>query len=223
MSIVYEGARWKIERFVSGFSKNAYLITAGADRSSIIIDTPDKPHELITAARQTTVRGVLITHNHWDHLQGFEGVLNVFRVPVGIGEQDAPAIAGKTADGALDVSDGSVVSVCGISLSAIATPGHTDGSTCYLLADPDDPDGTQHVFTGDTLFPGGPGKSRSPAALTQIVESITSRLYPLDDETVVLPGHGDFTTIGRSKAEYSEFASKDHPDDLFGDVSWSGS
>ena len=109
MSIVYEGARWKIERFVSGFSNNAYLITAGADRSSIIIDTPDKPHELITAARQTTVRGVLITHNHWDHLQGFEGVLNAFRVPVGIGEQDAPAIADKTTGGKLDVSDGSIV------------------------------------------------------------------------------------------------------------------
>ena len=223
MPIVYEGPRWKIERFVSGFSNNAYLITAGADRSSIIIDTPDRPHELISAARQTTVGVVLITHNHWDHLQGFDDVLNIFRVPVGIGEQDAPEIEGKTTGGALDVSDGSVVDVGGITLAAIATPGHTDGSTCYLLADPDDPDGTQHVFTGDTLFPGGPGKSRSPDALRQIVESITSKLYPLDDQTVVLPGHGDFTTIGRSKAEYREFASRDHPADLFGDVAWSGS
>jgi glyoxylase-like metal-dependent hydrolase (beta-lactamase superfamily II) len=220
MSIVYEGARWKIERFISGFSNNAYLITNRENRSSIIIDTPDKPHKLITAARQTNVRCVLITHNHWDHLQGFDDVLNVFRVPVGIGEQDAPAIADKTIGGKLDVSDGSIVEACGISLSAIAAPGHTDGSTCYLLADPD---GSAHVFTGDTLFPGGPGKSRSPVTLTQIVDSITSKLYPLDDETVVLPGHGDFTTIGRSKAEYMEFASKDHPRDLFGDVSWSGS
>ena len=123
MPIVYEGPRWKIERFVSGFSNNAYLITAGADRSSIIIDTPDRPHELISAARQTTVRVVLITHNHWDHLQGFDDVLNIFRVPVGIGEQDAPEIEGKTTGGALDVSDGSVVDVGGITLAAIATPG----------------------------------------------------------------------------------------------------
>ena len=220
MSLVYEGTRWKIERFVSGFSNNAYLITSAADGSSIIIDTPDEPHELIAAARRTTVRGVLITHNHWDHLEGFEDVLDVFRVPVGIGVDDAPAIEGKETGGSLDVSDGSVVYVCGISIAAIATPGHTDGSTSFLLADPEDPDGVPHVFAGDTLFPGGPGRSRSPEALAQLVESITSKLYPLDDETVVLTGHGDFTTIGRSRAEYAVFASKDHPGDLCGDVSW---
>ncbi len=220
MSLVYEGARWKIERFISGYSNNAYLITAAADGTSIIIDTPDQPHELIAAARRTTVRGVLITHNHWDHLEGFEDVLNVFRVPVGIGKLDAPAIEGKPNGGALNVSDGNVVEVCGISLTAIATPGHTDGSTCYVLADMG---GVQHVFTGDTLFPGGPGRSRSPEALAQLVESITSKLYPLDDDTVVLPGHGDFTTIGQSRAEYELFASRDHPADLSGDVSWSES
>ena len=175
MSLVYEGARWKIERFISGFANNAYLVTAAADGTSIIIDTPDQPHELIAAARQTTVRAVLITHNHWDHLEGFEDVLNVFRVPVGIGEEDAPAIEGKPTGGAIDVSDGNVVDICGISLTAISTPGHTDGSTCYVLADPD---GAQHLFSGDTLFPGdraGPGAprpsrswwSRSPRSYTR--------------------------------------------------------
>ncbi len=220
MSLVYEGARWKIERFISGFANNAYLITAKADRSSIIIDTPDEPHELIAAARQTTVRAVLITHNHWDHLEGFEDVLNVFRVPVGISDQDAPAIEGKTTGGAIDVSDGNVVEICGISLTAIFTPGHTDGSTCFVLADPD---GVQHLFSGDTLFPGGPGRSRSPEAFAQLLESITSKLYLLDDDTAVLPGHGDFTSIGESRAEYAGFASRDHPADLSGDVSWSES
>ena len=223
MSLVHEGARWKIERFISGFSNNAYLITANADGSSIIVDTPDEPHELIAAARRTTVRGVLITHNHWDHLEGFEDVLGVFRVPVGIGDLDAPAIAGKTTGGAIDVSDGNVVDICGISLTAVSTPGHTDGSTCYVLADPDDPDGVQHLFSGDTLFPGGPGRSRSPEALGQLLDSITSKLYLLDDDTVVLPGHGDFTTIRESRAEYAGFASRDHAADLSGDVSWAES
>ena len=220
MSLVYEGPRWKIERFISGFANNAYLITAAADGNSIIIDTPDQPHELIAAARQTTVRAVLITHNHWDHLEGFEDVLNVFRVPVGISEEDAPAIEGKPTGGEIDVADGTVVDICGISLNAIATPGHTDGSTCFVLDDTDDPNGVRHLFAGDTLFPGGPGRSRSPHAFSQLVESITSKLYLLEDDTVVLPGHGDFTTIGESRAEYAQFASRDHPADLSGDVAW---
>ncbi len=223
MSLVHEGARWKIERFISGFANNAYLVTARTDGSSIIIDTPDQPHELIAAARRTNVRGVLITHNHWDHLEGFEDVLNAFRVPVGIGALDAPAIEGKATGGAIDVSDGNIVDICGISLTAISTPGHTDGSTCYVLADPDDSDGVQHLFSGDTLFPGGPGRSRSPEALAQLLGSITSKLHTLADRTIVLPGHGDFTTIGESRAEYAEFASRDHPADLSGDVSWSES
>ena len=222
MPPVYEGEAWKIERFVSGFSNNAYLITSIPTGMSVIIDTPARPRDLIAAASQTTVRGILITHNHWDHLQGFDEALQSFRAPVGIGARDAAAIEGKALAGLLDVSDGAHVEVCDFSIRALETPGHTPGSTCYVLGGEIGQGETPHVFTGDTLFPGGPGKSRSPEALEQLIDSITGKLYSLPDEAVVLPGHGEFTSIGRSKSEYLAFAERGRPPGLYGDVTWSG-
>ncbi len=97
-------------------------------------------------------------------------------------------------------------------MRVIHTPGHTPGSICFLVGGA--------LLTGDTLFPGGPGRTRDPQALAQEIDSITSRLYVLPAETLVLPGHGDHTTIGRSREEYAVFAAKPHPADLAGDVLW---
>jgi glyoxylase-like metal-dependent hydrolase (beta-lactamase superfamily II) len=97
-------------------------------------------------------------------------------------------------------------------VQVIHTPGHTPGSICLLAG--------RALISGDTLFPGGPGYSRSNEALLQEIESITTRLYALPDDTLVLPGHGEPTTIGASRAEYEVFAAREHPADLRGDVLW---
>ena len=93
------------------------------------------------------------------------------------------------------------------------TPGHTNGSTCYLLGN--------HLFSGDTLFPGGPGKSKNPEAFTQEIHSIESKLLVLPPEVDVYPGHGDTnTTIEEALEKFSVFTSKPHAPDLCGDVDW---
>tara|TARA_Y100000588_G_scaffold382270_1_gene469420 strand:+ start:1001 stop:1420 length:420 start_codon:yes stop_codon:yes gene_type:complete len=97
-------------------------------------------------------------------------------------------------------------------VKVIHTPGHTPGSICLHTGGA--------LLTGDTLFPGGPGHSRSPESLQQEIESITSKLYTLTDQTIVLPGHGNTTTIGQSKAEYEIFANREHDEELHGDVLW---
>ena len=99
-----------------------------------------------------------------------------------------------------------------ITLKVIHTPGHTPGSVCYVVG--------KHLFSGDTLFPGGPGRSTSPEALQQTIESITEKLYALPDDTFLLPGHGQDSTLGISKEEYRAFAQRSHPADLSGDVLW---
>ncbi len=220
MTKVYEGELWNIQSFVSGFENNAYLLTCNRTGQGIVIDTPDQPFELLEAAAITDVQAVLITHNHMDHLQGIEDVIRQVQAPVGIGAEDAHALTSRPF-GEVDVADGSMVSIGDITLRSIATPGHTPGSTCYMLPS-EQPGAVPHVFSGDTLFPGGPGKSGSPQAFDQLVSSIEASLLTLPERTVVLPGHGQSTTIKESQTEFSEFRSRPRRKDLFGDVTWTG-
>ena len=220
MTIEYRGDLWTIGRWVSGFYNNAYLVTCSSTNRSVIIDTPDQPNEMIAAAAETDVQAILITHNHWDHLEGFDIVTDRFKAPVGIGANDAHAIVDRRGyRDPIDVSQDNILQVGDITIRCLDTPGHTPGSASYVLPG-ENPGSAPHVFTGDTLFPGGPGKSDSPEALGQIIESITSRLLLLPTDTVVMPGHGDFTTIGKSAEEYAIFASKPRDPEMFGDVAW---
>ncbi|MEE8046684.1 MAG: MBL fold metallo-hydrolase [Dehalococcoidia bacterium] len=218
MSHVFTSKYWSIQRFVSGFSNNAFLVTCSRTNKSIIIDNPAKPVELIRAASSTEVEAILITHGHRDHVEGYDDVSGSFKVPIGIGIEDRSSLP-HSAQTAIDVATGNSTFVGDIVIRAMATPGHTPGSTCYLLESPDDSE-VSHVFTGDTLFPGGPGKSWSHEALKQIIESLKEHIFTLPDSTVVLPGHGEFTTIGDSKIEFSAFDAKPLDPSLYGDITW---
>lgn len=223
MANLHDGELWTIDAFVSGFANNAYLIASKESGLSVIIDTPDEPHELIAAARDTAVAAILITHNHWDHLEGFDDVVAEFAVPVGVGADDADKVREEHGyNDLIDVGHGTMLEFGDIKLRCIFTPGHTPGSTCYLLP-AESPGAVPHLFAGDTLFPGGPGRSVSPAALGQMLESIRAHLHTLPTETAVLPGHGDRTTIEASIAESADFPYWDaasRPADLSGDVAW---
>jgi|TARA_B100000959_G_scaffold273146_1_gene323306 glyoxylase-like metal-dependent hydrolase (beta-lactamase superfamily II) len=221
VSTVFNGKYWSIQRFISGFSNNAFLITCARSGSSVIIDTPANPFELIQAATNSNVEAILITHGHRDHVEGFYDVSESFTVPTGIGSGDRNSLP-ASAPVNIDVSTDAIIVIGNISLQAMATPGHTRGSTCYLLESNDSEAAGEeaHVFTGDTLFPGGPGKSSSPEALRQILESLEKHIFPLPESTVVLPGHGEFTTIGDSQKEYAMFSAKPLDPNLYGDVTW---
>jgi glyoxylase-like metal-dependent hydrolase (beta-lactamase superfamily II) len=217
MSVNYEDDSLKLQVFVSGFANNAWLLTDKASDGSIIIDTPANPGALLAASTRTNVVAILITHNHSDHLEGFDDVIREHPVPVGIGDDDALAIGAMLPSGRTSVADGKAVRFGGQTVMAIATPGHTPGSTCYLYEG-----ATRHLFSGDTLFPGGPGRTGSPQNLNRIVKSITTRLLTLPADTVVHPGHGDDTDIATAQAEYAVFAAASHPEGLSGDVTWLG-
>lgn len=194
------------------YDNNAYLLVCPQTNESILIDTPQDPGALIDAAKQTDVKAILITHNHGDHLAGFGEVTSAISAPVGIGNNDAEALPREPE---MHLKDGDEIKAGTITLKAIYTPGHTPGSTCFVTG--------SHVFTGDTLFPGGPGKTRTPENLSQIIESITGQLFTLGDDIAVYPGHGDDGDLKSSKADYAIFASKDHPADMAGDVEWTKS
>lgn len=188
---------------------NAYLVVCPETNESVIIDAPMGPEQLLDEANGTAVKYILITHNHRDHLAGLKEIMDVTGAPVQIHREDADAL--DTALGGL-VADGDTIVAGTVQIKVIHTPGHTAGSVCYLVGN--------HLFSGDTLFPGGPGRSRSPEALQEIIRSITEKLYTLPEDTSILPGHGQDSILGISKEEYMIFAQRRHPADLSGDVLW---
>ena len=210
MALHYDG-EVKITKVanMSPSDNNAYLISCPETNEAILIDTPGEPEKLLGVIGNEDIKAILITHNHRDHLAGFDEITGKVGAPVGISPADAHALP-KVPD--VELTDGKVIKFGNQELQVLNTPGHTDGASCFLVG--------KHLFSGDTLFPGGPGKSRSPEALAQLLNSITSKLLPLSDDTAVYPGHGVDTTIGEARRRYTEFASKSHPADLYGDIDW---
>ena len=198
------------------YANNAYVIVDDATQRSIFVDAPIGSAEAIAAAEGTDVQMVIITHRHGDHWAEIDVVKAALKAPVWCHEDDRAPYKAKVFD---TLGDGAEVPFGESKIRVIHTPGHTPGSICLFLETADGP----ALISGDTLFPGGPGRSDNPANLLEMIGSITSRLHTLPDATHVYPGHGDDTTITDSKREYAVFASKSHPADLAGDVTWEGS
>ena len=203
-------AEVKITKINMGpYNNNGYIVICPDTNEGIIIDTPAEPEKLLGAIGDVQIKSILITHKHQDHLLGFDEITRAVQVPVGIGTDDADGLPSPPQ---IDLKDGLVIKFGNQEMTVLDTPGHTEGATCFLIG--------KHLFSGDTLFPGGPGKTRSPEAFQQVVDSITKKLLVLPDDTAVYPGHGDDTTIGKAREEYQGFASKPHSPDLFGEVTW---
>lgn len=193
------------------YGNNAYLVADRNAREAIIVDMPSESRAVLDAVGGLRITAIVLTHTHPDHWADYDLVRNATGAPVLCNPAEAIMPASKIDQ---PLGDGDQVAAGKGAIRAMHTPGHTPGSTCYLAGG--------ILFSGDVLFPGGPGRTQSPADLQQTIKSITERLYALPDETIVLPGHGGDTTIGESKREYSVFASREHPPDLCGDVTWAG-
>ena len=195
------------------YANNAYIIVDPKTKQSIFVDAPIGSEEAIAAAKGTDVQMIIVTHRHGDHWANIDLVKKKLGAPVFCHDADRAPYKDKVFD---TLGDGDEIPLGDSRVKIIHTPGHTPGSICLLVETADGP----VLMSGDTLFPGGPGRSDKPADLLEMVGSIEKKLLPLDESTAVYPGHGDNTTIAASKREHAVFASKTHAADLHGDVTW---
>jgi glyoxylase-like metal-dependent hydrolase (beta-lactamase superfamily II) len=196
MPIHYADDRVEITKVVVGpLVNNVFVLRCTGTGEAVLVDAADEPDILVAMAAELNVGDVLTTHSHHDHVQAVPAMRSAGH-RVGVGPGDAPTMPAFD----FEIADDDVIEVGDLRLRAIHTPGHTPGSTCFVI------EGSPVLLSGDTLFPGGPGNTRRNATnFATIIRSIQQRLFVLPDETVVMPGHGNDTTIGTERPHLQEW------------------
>src|SRR5579863_3295383 len=196
----YEDSLVEVHKVVVGpMDNNVYVIRSKATGDGVLIDAANEHEMLLRMCRDLGVRKVLETHGHWDHIQAVPAVRDAgYEVSV------TAADAGMLPSYDLLLEDESVIEVGDLRIRTIATPGHTLGSMCFAV------EGTPLLFSGDTLFPGGPGATKFPGGdFRAIVRSIDERIFSaFDGGTIVLPGHGSATTVGDERPHLQEWVDR---------------
>lgn len=189
-----DGGTWDVDN-------NVWIV--GNDEECVIIDSPHDAAAIINQVNGRKVLAILQTHAHNDHIGAARDVADAVDAPIYLNPEDLVLWEQVYPDSKPDreLADGDVFEVGGATLRAIHTPGHSPGSTCFHL----ESEGT--VFTGDTLFNGGPGATgRSYSDYPTILTSIREKLLTLPADTVVRTGHGDNTTIGAERETLAKLA-----------------
>ena len=184
---------------VGPLDNNVFVVRCAQTGEAVLIDAANEHDRLLELCRTLGVRTILETHGHWDHIQAIPAVREAgYRV--GVTAEDAVLLPGY--DYLLD--DDTVIEVGRLRIRTIHTPGHTPGSMSFHV------ETTPLLFTGDTLFPGGPGATHMEGGdFDTIIRSIEDRMFRVfDASTTVLPGHGDGTTIGAESPHLDEWVAR---------------
>ncbi|WP_299055362.1 MBL fold metallo-hydrolase [uncultured Nocardioides sp.] len=185
-------------------SNNCYLLRCTATGDQLLVDAADEAPRLLELVGSAGLTRVVTTHQHWDHHRALAEVVEATGAEVLVGAPDAEETAkqtGVTVDRRL--VDGDEVTVGDVSLRVIHLVGHTPGSVALVY---DDPSGHPHLFTGDSLFPGGPGKTWSAEDNASLLDDLEAKVFgTLPDSTWFYPGHGDDSTLGAERPQLAEW------------------
>jgi glyoxylase-like metal-dependent hydrolase (beta-lactamase superfamily II) len=198
---------------VGSFGNNVYLVRDLQERVCVLIDASAEEEALWGAVGKDRLADILLTHTHMDHIQALEGIRSKSGAPVGIHPQE-PSFAEMHPE--ISLFDGQRIPVGRRELEVLHTPGHTPGSVSFVLR-------PKFCFCGDTVFPGGPGKTWSPEDFQILIQSLEKKIYTLPVPMLLLPGHGEGITVENSRREYEGFRSRASGKSRFGEVLWQSS
>jgi len=186
----------EVHKIVVGpYENNVFVVRCRHSGESVLIDAANEHDRLLELATRLNVRTILETHGHWDHIQAIPELRDAGYM-VGVTAADAEML--PSYDYLLE--DDTMIEVGRAKLHTVTTPGHTPGSISFKVVD------KPLLFTGDTLFPGGPGATHfDHADFNTIIESIDRRLFTYSPDTIVLPGHGDDTTVGTERPSLQDW------------------
>ncbi|MFZ4301065.1 MBL fold metallo-hydrolase [Streptomyces cinereoruber] len=201
---VHELADLMISKVAVGpMDNNAYLLRCRATGEQLLIDAANDAGTLLTLIGDDGVGAVVTTHRHGDHWQALAEVVAATGARTYAGAYDAEGIPVATD---VPVEDGDTIRVGRVELTARRLVGHTPGSIALVY---DDPHGHPHVFTGDCLFPGGPGRTTNPEEFGSLMGDLETKVFSaLPDETWVYPGHGNDTTLGAERPHLAEWRAR---------------
>lgn len=207
-----EHASIRIQRLVVGQPQtNCYLLVCARTLESVILDPGAEPARILEAIKPTTPRYILFTHGHRDHTGALEEIQWRLSLPVGVHPADAVQLP-MVPD--LLLEDGGLVKFGLVELKVLHLPGHTPGSVAFSVGG--------RLLSGDTVFPGGPGRTRSLEDFQTIMASIRDKILPLPETTRVLPGHGAGTTVEEVRRGFASLVQRQDVAVLCGDVTWFG-
>ena len=185
---------------VESFDNNVYVVASAGTGAALLVDVAARPERLAQAVADVEPLAAVQTHGHWDHIRAWDGVRDTLGLEIWGHPGDAELFP-RPVD--RELRDGERIDLGDVEVEVIHLPGHTEGSVLYLVEGADRP----HLFSGDTLFPGGPGNTFGNAENHQrIMDGLETRIFDrLPDETWVYPGHGDDTTLGEERPKLQEW------------------
>ena len=197
----WRDASVEVHKVVVGpFDNNVFVVRCRRTGDAVLIDAANEHEQLLALCRRLGVKRVLETHGHWDHIQAVPAMREA-GYEVAVTAADAPRLKDVGYDVLID--DAEIIEVGDLRLLAIHNPGHTEGSISFQVVD------TPLLFTGDTLFPGGPGNTKLEGGdFATIISSIDNKLFTFPAETIVLPGHGLDTTIGAERPQLLQWVAR---------------
>jgi glyoxylase-like metal-dependent hydrolase (beta-lactamase superfamily II) len=210
MSVIVDDEDIHVEKLQLGlYGTNCYIVVCNRTKESLVVDAPGELKKITGKLKGTTPKYILLTHDHMDHTGALAALRSELNVPLGAHALDSSQISPAPE---IPLKDGDTIQMGKLIFEVLHTPGHTPGGLCFRSG--------VYLFSGDSIFPGGPGKTWSPANLKQLIDSLKAKIFALPDDTQIYPGHGEITNLKKEREEFAVFESREHNPDLCGDVLW---